>query len=203
MSDSMQPENTVENQDKAAGMVVLPGTAAHAHAVFKIAELQKYTPERNHQVGYLISGYSIDTYSRYAEKGFLTVVEKDSTLAGFSVVIPWMDPELESLRDLLKPFLSETALPDVVNTVWLDQIASHPDMARVGAGTSLLHDLRSRHPKHSILSAVTESPVSNIASISWHLKWGFLRIATFSSQEFCGFQNYQSGLYRFSAAACE
>lgn len=182
---------------------MLPGTAAHAPAVFKIAELQKYSPEKNPKAGYLISKYSIDTYSHYAEQGFLTVVQKGSALAGFSVVIPWMNPELESSRDRLKPFLSELTLPDVMQIVLLDQIASHPDMARSGAGTSLLQNFRRHYPRHTILSAIMESPVSNAASISWHLKQGFLRVATFSAQEFCGFQNYQSGLYRFLATTSE
>ena len=75
-------------------------------------------------------------------------------------------------------------------------IATHADYKRMGYGTRLYEQVLEQNPDKTFMAYGVKAPVHNLATEKFHLKAGFKKVGTFQRDEFDGYKNYQSTLFR-------
>lgn len=129
------------------------------------------------------------------EKTYL-VAEEEGKIIGYIRIDTEQELKDEShatwIREDVKPFYFSHPHADIGG------IAVLPGNSHKGIGSQLLEAAENEARKRGIdylFSFVVLSPITNTASLLFHEKHGFERVASASASELFGFKNYQSILY--------
>lgn len=180
--------------EKVTVVPAVPGDVPAVHAIAASLALDETSPDS--RGGFLISGYGRDFFLEQAQSGHLSVAKVKDEIAGYFVTWDWATVALPKRRDVLAGLV--TPAPDLAaltETHFIDTVGVSPRHRGRGVGDALYADLFRRFPGKGFLAFVVEAPHRNEASIRFHEKHGFERVACFRADRYGRYTDFRSGVW--------
>jgi hypothetical protein len=151
--------------------------------------------DRESKSGFVLNSYSEDDVLTKIDSPsvFIYVVENNGQAVGYLELAKKVDSRIPDELDWVTTELKEQFLK--ASPIYIDRICLLEGDYSKGAGSYIYQLLDILFPKTSFYCFIVTSPITNENSERFHQKHQFIKVSTFNSDYYAGFNNYQSALY--------
>ncbi len=143
--------------------------------------------------GFLIKKYEINELKNHIlgnHNSISVAITADNIIIGFIEVSFLLDvnviKELEWYDENLRNTFEKG------NKLYIEKVAVKKGYQRGKIGMFLYESIFAKYPEYIFYSFVVKKPFTNIISLNFHKKMGFIEAAEFKAKKFLGINNYES-----------